>query len=56
MFFIIWKPKDKFTSFSNLLFDKESDALDWGKRNKFKKIEWKIVPDTEENFNLYWYK
>ena len=45
MYFIIYKPGDKFTSFTNQIFQTEEAALDYAKRNKFKKsIEWKVVP------------
>ena len=59
MYFIIHKPKDqhRFTSFSNEIFNTEKAAIDYGKRNKFKKnIQWKAVEYNAENINKYWYK
>ena len=57
MDFIIHKPKDKFTSFTNIIFNTEDEAVDFGKRNKFKKnIQWKAVEYNAENIDKYWYK
>ena len=55
MYFIIHKPKDKFTSFTNIIFNTEDEAVDFGKRNKFKKnIQWKAVEYNAENIDKYW--
>ena len=52
MYFIIHKPKDKFTSFTNIIFNTEDEAVDFGKRNKFKKnIQWKAVEYNAENID-----
>ena len=57
MYFIIHKPKDKYTSYTNEIFNTEKAAIDYGKRNKFKKnIQWKAVEYNAENINKYWYK
>ena len=59
MYFIIHKPKDqhKYTSFCNEIFNTEKAAIDYGKRNKFKKnIQWKAVEYNSENIKKYWYK
>ena len=57
MYFIIHKPKDKFTSFSNEIFNTEKEAQEYGKRNKFKKnIQWKAFEYNEDNINKYWYR
>ena len=57
MYFIIHKPKDKFTSFSNEIFNTEKEAQEYGKRNKFKKnIQWKAVEYNAENIKKYWYR
>ena len=56
MYFIIYKPGDKFTSFSNQIFQTEEAALDYAKRNKFKKIPYKVVEYNKSNLDKYWYK
>ena len=56
MFFIIFKPKDIFRSYSNQIFATEAEALDWGKRSFKRKDIWKVVPYNSENYEKYWYK
>ena len=56
MYFIIWKPKDIFTSFTNTLFALESEATEFAKKSIKKKIEWKVVSYNKENFDKYWFK
>nr|BAR28687.1 hypothetical protein [uncultured Mediterranean phage uvMED] len=56
MYFVIWKPKDKFTSFTNVLFTTEKKADEFMKKNKKRKIEFKVVPFDNENYNKYWFK
>jgi len=55
MYFVIWKPKDKFTSFTNKLFATEKEANEFMEKNKKRKIEFKVVPYDKENYNKYWY-
>jgi len=56
MFFIIFKPKDIFRSYTNQLFATEAEALDWGKRSFKRKDIWEVVPYNSENYDKYWYK
>tara|TARA_Y100000591_G_C21361185_1_gene464171 strand:+ start:37 stop:207 length:171 start_codon:yes stop_codon:yes gene_type:complete len=56
MYFIIYKPSDKFTSFTNQIFQTEEAALDYAKRNKFKKTPYKVVEYNKSNLDKYWYK
>ena len=56
MYFVIWKPKDKLTSFSNVLFSLEKDAREFAKKSIKRKIEWDVVLYDNENYNKYWYK
>ena len=56
MYFVIWKPKDKFTSFTNKLFATEKEATEFMEKNKKRKIEFKVVPYDTENYDKYWYK
>jgi len=44
MFCIIWKPKDVWELFTNEVWAFEKEALEYAKRNKFKKsIKWKVA-------------
>ena len=56
MFFIIHKPKDKFTSYTNVVFSTEEEAKEFGKKSIKKKIEWDVVLYDKENYDKYWYK
>jgi len=56
MYFVIWKPTDKFTSFCNVLFSLEKDAREFAKKSIKRKIEWDVVPYNKENYDKYWYK
>jgi len=56
MYFVIWKPKDKFTSFSNTLFAYENEAKEFAKKSIKRKIEWDVVPYNKENYEKYWFK
>ena len=56
MYFIIWKPKEIFTTFSNNIFSLEKDAREFAKKSIKKKIEWDVVLYNKENYDKYWYK
>jgi hypothetical protein len=56
MYFVIWKPKDKFTSFTNVLFATEKEAKEFAKKSINRKIEWDVVLYDTENYDKYWYK
>tara|TARA_Y100000004_G_C8629867_1_gene292457 strand:+ start:358 stop:528 length:171 start_codon:yes stop_codon:yes gene_type:complete len=56
MYFIIWKPKDKFTSFTNQLYLTEKAAREAARKCINRKIEWDVIPFNKENSNKYWYK
>ena len=46
-----------FTNFTNEVFQTEKDALEYGKRNNFKKnTDWKAIEYTRANVSKYWYK
>ena len=45
MYCLIIKVNDNWRIFTNEIWDSEKEAIDYAKRNKFKKsIEWKVVP------------
>ena len=51
MYCIIWKKNGKWELFTSEVWMQESEAEDYGKRNKFKKnIEWKVVPYDNKYF------
>ena len=56
MYFIIYKPKEKFISYTNEIFQTEKDAKDYASRSIKKKIKWQVVPYDKENYDKYWYK
>ena len=53
MYCLIIKDNDTWRIFTNEILDSEKEAIDYAKRNKFKKsIEWKVVPYDHEYFKL----
>jgi|TARA_R100000482_G_C5018907_1_gene98966 hypothetical protein len=56
MYFVIWKPKDKFTLFSNTIFALEKEAREFAQKSIKRKIEWDVVLYNSENYDKYWYK
>jgi hypothetical protein len=56
MFFIIFKRKDKLTSYTNQLFSTEAEAADYAKRSLKRKDVWQVVEYDKENYDKYWYK
>ena len=58
LYFVIYKnKKDKeFKMFSNVLFDKENEAEEFGRKSMRRGLEHKIVEYNHENYKKYWYK
>ena len=56
MYFLIFKPKTKFITYTNQVFANENDAEFFAKRSFKKKDVWKIVSYNKENIDKYWYK
>jgi|TARA_R110000868_G_scaffold253500_1_gene510093 hypothetical protein len=56
MYFIIFKPKDKFITYTNQVFGNEEDAEFFAKRSFKRKDVWQIVPYDKEHIDKYWYK
>jgi len=58
LYFVIYKnKKDKeFKMFSNVLFDKENEAEEFGRKSMRREFEHKIVEYNHENYERYWYK
>ena len=52
MYFIIFKPTNVYKLFSNEVFRTEEEAEDYGKRNKFNKVKWKVVKKQKETISV----
>ena len=42
--------------FTNIIFNKEKEAEDFGKKSMKRGYEHKVVEYTSENIDRYWYK
>ena len=58
IYFIIYKnKKDKdFKMFTNVIFDKENDAEEFGRKSMKRGFKYKVVEYNKENYERYWYK
>ena len=58
IYFVIYKnKKDKdFRMFTNVIFDKENEAEEFGKKSMKRGFEYKVVEYNKENYERYWYK
>ena len=58
IYFVIYKnKKDKeFKMFSNILFDKENEAEEFGRKSMRRGFEYNIVEYNHKNYERYWYK
>ena len=58
LYFVVFKnKKDKeYKLFSNMLFDKENEAEEFGKKSMKRGYEYKIVEYNKKNYDRYWYK
>ena len=58
LYFVIFKnKKDKeYKMFTNIIFNNEKEAEDFGKKSMKRGFEHKIVEYNNENFDRYWYK
>ena len=58
LFFVIFKKKkDKeYKMFTNIIFNNEKEAEDFGRKSMKKGFEHKIVEYNNENYKRYWYK
>jgi len=57
LYFILYKnKKDKdYKMFTNVLFDKELDAEDFGRKSMKRGFEHKVVEYNNDNYDRYWY-
>ena len=58
LYFILYKNKKEkdYKMFTNIIFNKEKEAEDFGKRSMKRGYEHKVVEYTSENIDRYWYK
>lgn len=58
IYFIIYKnKKDKdFKMFTNVIFDKENEAEEFGRKSMKRGFEHKVVEYNDDNYKRYWYK
>ncbi len=58
LYFILYKNKKdkKFKMFTNVLFNEEKEADEFGKKSMKRGFEYKVVEYNKENYKIYWYK
>ena len=56
LYFVIYKQKKEkeYRMFTNIVFDKENDAEDFGKKSMKRGYVYKIVEYNRENYDRYW--
>lgn len=56
IYFIVFKNKTKkdYKLFTNVVFDKEKDADEFGRKSMKRGFEHKILEYNNENYNRYW--
>ena len=58
LYFLIFKnKKDKdYKMFTNVLFDNEKEADEFGRKSMRRSYEHKVVEYNNDNYERYWYK
>jgi len=56
LYFIIFKNKKdiEYTLFTNVIFNNEKEAEDFGKKSMKRGFEYKIIEYNNENYERYW--
>jgi len=56
IYFIVFKNKTKkdYKLFTNVVFDKEEEANEFGRKSMKRGFEHKILEYNSENYNRYW--
>ncbi len=56
LYFIVFKHKKhkEYKLFTNVIFDKENEAGDFGKKSMKRSYEYKVLEYNSENYNRYW--
>ena len=58
LYFVLYKNKKEkdYETFTNVLFNSEKEANDFGKKSMKRGFEHKVVEYNESNIDEYWYK
>jgi len=58
IYFIVFKNKkdNDYRMYTNVIFNNEKEADDFGKRSMKRGFEHKVVEYDSENYKKYWYK
>ena len=58
LYFIVFKNKkdNDYRMYTNVLFNNEKEADDFGKRSMKRGFEHKVVEYDSDNYKKYWYK
>ena len=58
LYFVLYKNKKEkdYKMFTNIIFNKEKEANEFGKKSMKRGYEHKVVEYNSENINRYWYK
>tara|TARA_B100000513_G_scaffold66402_1_gene26285 strand:+ start:342 stop:521 length:180 start_codon:yes stop_codon:yes gene_type:complete len=58
LYFVLYKNKKEknYETFTNVLFNSEKEANDFGKKSMKRGFEHKVVEYNESNIDKYWYK
>ena len=58
LYFIVFKNKkdNNYRMYTNVLFNNEKEADDFGKRSMKRGFEHKVMEYNSENYKKYWYK
>ena len=58
LYFVIYKQKKEkeYRMFTNVVFDKEKEAEEFGKKSMKRGFEHKVIDYNKENIDKYWYK
>ena len=58
LYFVLYKNKKEknYETFTNVLFNSEKKANDFGKKSMKRGFEHKVVEYNESNLDKYWYK
>ena len=58
LYFIVFKNKkdNDYRMYTNVVFNNEKEADDFGKRSMKRGFEYEVVEYNTENYKKYWYK
>ena len=58
LYFVLYKNKKEkdYETFTNVIFDNEKEANEFGKKSMKRGFEHKVIDYNKENVDKYWYK